>query len=173
MPSWPPLDYDNKQHPPSPTTLRTHGFGQISPAHSFTQEACFETILIHIFKSRMLHSNNTHCLLLVHPLIQHLYCMTTHLHNYNFASIAEYNPNWALQESIPFTRNMAFLACLLHYDLRVSEVMRFAGNNYTGAYRQPHDRLLQIDGLVDSDLLNHYIRVMHTGAPTIFNALTS
>jgi hypothetical protein len=110
----------------------------------------------------MLHSNDLHHLLLVHPLFQHLYHMTTSLHNYNFASIAEYNQNWASQESIPFLRKMSFLACLLHCDLRVSEVMRFAGNNYTGAYRHPHDRLRQIEGLVDNDLLAHYIRIMHT-----------
>jgi hypothetical protein len=172
-PSGSPLDHNSQPTPPSPTTLRTSGFGQISPNHSFTQEACFETVLIHIFKSGMLHSNDLHHLLRVHPLFQHLYHMTTRLQNYNFASIAEYNHNWASQESIPFSRKMSFLACLLHYDLRVSEVMRFAGNNYTGAYRHPHDRLRKIEGLVNNDLLAHYIRIMHTGAPAIFNASTS
>ena len=50
-----PLDLppDNAgAHPPTPVKLRTTGFGSISQHHSFTQEACFETTLLLIYKRK-------------------------------------------------------------------------------------------------------------------------
>ena len=62
-----------------------------------------------------------------------------------------------------------FMACLFFYDLRVANVMRYVGNNYTAEYRNVTKMIERIRGLVDNDLIGHYIRVMTVGAPAHFN----
>ena len=66
-----------------------------------------------------------------------------------------------------------FLACLFHYDLNVGDVMRFVGNNYTGEYRNVAERIEQLRGLIDDELLTLYARVMLVGAPAHFVAETT
>jgi hypothetical protein len=63
------------------------------------------------------------------------------------------------------------LACLFHYDLDTSLLMRYLGNNYTGAYCEVSAivsvlRLHKIDPL----LIDKYVRVMLTGCPNHFVA---
>jgi hypothetical protein len=61
------------------------------------------------------------------------------------------------------------LAGLLHYDLDTSLLMRYLGNNYTGAYREVS---LIVDTLrlhkVNQSHIDKYIRVMLTGCPSHF-----
>eukprot|EP00804_Cyclotella_cryptica_P019196 CCRYP_006111-RA/>CCRYP_006111-RA protein AED:0.13 eAED:0.35 QI:0/0/0/1/0/0/2/0/649 len=155
---------------PTPTELRTKGFGRTSADHSFRQEAAFETTLICLFKSGVLDAADRAQLFAAHPLIKHLWDMVQRLKTLDITPLQEYNEEWAAQTSIPFNRKMRFLACLLHYNGRVGDVMRFAGNNYTGEFRNLRDRVGRIRGLVDDDLLAHYTRLMTTGAPAHFNA---
>jgi hypothetical protein len=158
---------------PTPTELRTQGFGQPSKNHSFRTEATFEHTLIYLFKSCCLDTASISALSGAHPLIGHLHKTIRMLEHYNFQSLREYNPDWAKQTSIQESKVRAGLACLLHYDGRVSDVMRFAGNNYTGAHRNIKERVKRLQGLVDDDLLERYITIMTTGAPTKFNAESS
>jgi hypothetical protein len=158
---------------PTPTALRLSGFGQLSRHHNFTQEASYETSLLLLYKSGYLSTTDLHSIQYVHPLFQHLYRMYRHLSTHNFTGIQERDPKWASQTSLPPTRKRDFLACLLHYDMRVADVMRFAGTEYTGAYRDISHRLSRLQGLVDPDLLSHYIRIMTVGAPAQFHGHSS
>lgn len=167
------LDTGQTHCNPSSTELRTRGFGKPSKDHSFTVEASGEAILILLFKSRMLDEATETALRSVHVLVNHLAATIKRLQHTNFDSISQYNKTWQTQEQIPPERAYAFLACLLHYDGRVGDVMRYASNNYTGEYRKVTERVEKLRHLVDDDLLARYIRVMTTGAPAHFNTETT
>ena len=99
--------------------------------------------------------------------------MIERLKTHDFSVLATYNLSWSSQQEIPKNKAITTLAALLHYDGRVSDVMRFAGNNYTGEYRNIKKRIKQLEGLVDKDLLLRYYDVMTLGAPTEFTAETT
>ncbi len=82
-----------------------------------------------------------------HPLLSHLLSACTHLRTYDFLWLSEYNPDWATQTKLSETRSYAFLACLLHYNLSVTNVVHFLGNNYTGAYRDINSITTQLQHL--------------------------
>ena len=65
------------------------------------------------------------------------------------------------------------MACLFHYDMDVSMVMRFAHNNYTGEHRDVPKIISRIKPYVDTDLLTHFERVMLQGCPHTLVAETS
>ena len=86
------------------------------------------------------------------PLIDHLAKMLTTLKHHDFMCLRQYNKNWAAQQEIPQERVINFLACLLHYNGRVGDVIRFASNNYTAEHRNIPERIKMLEGLVDPDL---------------------
>ena len=65
------------------------------------------------------------------------------------------------------------LACLLHYDLDLSLLMRYLGNNYTASHRKVGEIVEKICPLVTPVLIQHYIRVMTVGCPRHLVAETS
>ena len=160
---------------PSQTNkLSSRRFGQPSLAHSFNQEACFETVLLFIIKSG--HSNpcDTFNLLLAHPLHAHLASAVVNLSDYNFTWLRDYNLHWATQTMINRSKFYAFLACLLHYNLDTSLLMPYLGNNYTGAYRNVPEVIKTLQHYkINKNLINQYARVMTTGCPNRFVANTS
>ena len=162
------------QRPPAPRTLLRSSFGRPSANHSFNQEACFETTYVLVLKSGFFEPSDILALHQCHPLLSHLLCSCVHLRNYNFLWLAEYNLDWAKQESLSNSKAYAFLACLLHYNLSVAHVIRFLGNNYTGAYRNIASIVasLRTHGIAEA-LITHYSRVMTVGCPNHFNATTS
>jgi hypothetical protein len=109
-----------------------------------------------------------------HPLLLHLLCVCIHLQTYDFLWLLEYNSAWSQQTKLSDTRAYAFLACLLHYDLSVANIVRFLSNNYTGAYRDIISITAQLRHLrLDKSLINQYTRVMTVGCPSHFNASTT
>ena len=160
----------SKRHKPSyPSAaqlLRTP-FGKPSKDHSFTQEACFETILFHILSSEFLDRKSRTVLLLADETFETLDSAITEHKNIDFSPLAEYDPNWESQASIPQDRVTHFTACLFHYGMQINLVYRYAGNNYTAAYR--HDflptTLARLKTFLDPDLLEAYKRVITSGAP--------
>ena len=158
---------------PTPTELRTTGFGRLSKRHNFRQEACFETIVLSLFKSEYLDKASLQTVYGSHQLIAHLDKMRKKLENHDFGSLREYNENWSTQTDIPKHKSITTLACLLHYDGRVSDVMRYSSNNYTAEYRNMKQRIKSLEGLVDPELLKRYYDVMTLGAPTEFTAETT
>ena len=101
---------DWNQTIPNKQTLLQTGFGQPSLAHSFNQEACFETVLLFIIKSG--HSNpcDTFNHLLAHPLHAHLASAVVNLSDYNFTWLRDYNLHWATQTMMNRSKSYAFLA---------------------------------------------------------------
>jgi hypothetical protein len=72
---------------------------------------------------------------------------------------------------IPLVKQASMMACLLHYDLDTSLLMRFLGNNYTGAYRHVSDvTAILHHRRTPPVLIAKYIRVMTTGCPAKFVA---
>jgi hypothetical protein len=158
---------------PSTLTLYRDGFGKPDLNHSFTQEACGETTLHFVLKSGYLNSNDKSNLYTAHPLLRHLDYMRQRLVNYDFTWIREINPRWEQQESIQVERAIAMLACLFYFDMDVSLLMRYLGNNYTAAHRNITAIVEKIRPHVDEYLIDHYIRVMSVGSPNTFVAETT
>ena len=123
-----------------------------------------------MLKQGYLDKNSTRNLHESHPLILHLDVMRKRMEQVDFRSLREYNPEWHSQTNISKEKSMKFMACLYHYNFSVANVMRFASNNYTGEYRRVPEMIAKLQGLVDNDLLTHYIRILTTGAPARFVA---
>jgi len=107
-------------------------FGKQDLNHSFAQEACFETTLLHILCSGYLAPQDTLAVCDAHPLIGHLAAAKIAYTHYDFRWLVEYNIDWDNQKVIDPARQEAMTACLLHYNLDTSMLMRYLGNNYTG-----------------------------------------
>ena len=104
------------------------------------------------------------------PLLEHLDKARLHLSDYNFTWIRNFDTNWSHQTKIPAGLSTAMLACLFHYDLDVSLLMRYLGNNYTAAHRDVEAIVAIISPHVDDDLVQHFVRVMTVGCPNHFVA---
>ena len=61
------------------------------------------------------------------------------------------------------------MACLFHYDMDVSLLIRYLGTNYTASYRDVQRTVDTIKPHVDPYLIPHFIRVMNDcGMPQLF-----
>ena len=120
---------------PSAVQLRLGGFGRPDRDHSAVQEACAETSLFLVLKSGYLDDKSTCVLCQTNPLVGHLARTMTVLRSYDFGWLREPDTEWASQENIRDESKKAMLACLCHYNLDVSLLMRFLGGNYVGAHR--------------------------------------
>ena len=95
------------------------------------------------------------------------------LENIDFTGLREYNPNWSEQMEISSEKMNTFLACLLHYNLDISMVFRFASNNYTGEFRNLEETEKTLSPLVDKELIENYKKAMLQGCPNHFVAESS
>ena len=128
IPSW-------KASLPTKASLLTDKFGKPDNSHSFTVQASGETALHLLFKSGYLDKHTTANLHETHPLVKHLDDMRKALSNYDFTWIRDIDSNWSAQTTISKEKSRAMMACLLHYDMDISLLMRYLGNNYTAAHR--------------------------------------
>jgi len=115
--------------------MRTSRFGKPSLDHSFTSEACFEHILIHILKTDFLSLCDTEALLSYHPLFLHLHNMLHWTKHIDFSSLVNPIDNYSEQANISMDRVMQFLASALFYDLDLSTVTRSLRDTHTGEFR--------------------------------------
>lgn len=149
-------------------------FGRPDKNHSFTQESCLETTLVLVLRSGFADPTDLITICELHPLINHLTTNMATLSTYNFTWVRDYNPNWEKQKQIDPDRQLAFTAGLLHFNLDVSLLVRYLGNNYTGEYREVQQVVTKLRHLnIDDDLIKKYVRVMASGCPNYFNAETS
>ena len=127
-----------------------------------------------VLKSGYLHEDDITIVHKVHPLVAHLDNMRIKLADYDFTSIRNINKDWAKQKKISKLKARQMLACLFHYDLDVSLLMRYLGNNYTASYRKVDETvsILKQHKICD-DLIQRYIRVMTIGCPAKMVAETS
>lgn len=125
---------------PSRVSLRRQGFGRPDLNHSFHVKPGLETCIFHVL--RLAYLNVTEiipALSYAHTLFLHLASAMVHCCFYDFRWLRDYDTFWASQQSIPPVKQAAMMACLLYYDLDTSLLMRYLGNNYTGAYRLVSD----------------------------------
>ena len=71
----------------------------------------------------------------VHPLFKHLNMMLNWSQYVDFMDIKEPITDYHKQKVIQTKRVQKMLAAILHFDLSISILIRFLGNNYTGEYR--------------------------------------
>ena len=100
--------------------------------------------------------------------------MSEALSRYDFTWLQSTDTEWASQTAIPEERRKAMMACVFHYNLDVSLVMRFLGGNHTAAHRnvQKAAATLLKNG-VPKTLVQQYVRVMTVGCPISINAHVS
>ncbi len=120
---------------PSITTLQRGPFRKQDHNHSFTQEASLDTIAFIAISLGFITNHNLHNLTSAHPPLQQLQQAISSLANYDFQWIKAANPDWATQTKIHLDKPTAFLACLFHYNMDMSLIMRYLGRNYTAAHR--------------------------------------
>jgi hypothetical protein len=89
---------------------------------------------------------------------------------YDFRWLKDSDPDWATQTTITTERRKAMMACLFHYNLDVSLLMRYLGSDYTAEYRDIETTVeILLDHGVPRELVHHYIRVMTVGCPVSMN----
>jgi hypothetical protein len=153
-------------HPVAPV----HQIRSTGPrSHSFAQETAFETTLLYTLCSGFLDPHDTATLFAAHPLVGHLASAKVAYTDYDFLWLTDYDQHWEAQAEIDQNKQdamTAWTACLLFYNLDTSLLMRYLGNNYTGAYREVNKIVTQLRELkIDEDLIDKYVRVMVTGCP--------
>ena len=87
-----------KQFLPKPIDLYKNKFGKPDTKHSFTQQACGETVMHLVLKSGFLQDDWKQALCSAHPLIEHLDKTRIKLESYDFAWLRNINKNWATQK---------------------------------------------------------------------------
>ena len=80
--------------------------------------------MFHVLKAGYLDSASTLALSNTHTLIQHMSEVMPKCSIYNFSWLRTYDKNYATQKRISKDKQLAFMACLFHYDMDVSLVMR-------------------------------------------------
>ena len=154
--------------------MRTSRFGKPSLDHSFTSEACFEHILIHILKTDVLSLCDTEALLSCHPLFLHLHNMLHWTKRIDFSSLGNPIVNYSEQANISMDRVMQFLASALFYDLDLSTVIRSLRGTYTGEFRDAAGTLAALRQTnCDPALVQEVFRTLIIGYPNKMNACSS
>ena len=154
--------------------MRTSRFGKPSLDHSFTSEACFEHILIHILKTDVLSLCDTEALLSCHPLFLHLHNMLHWTKRIDFSSLGNPIVNYSEQANISMDRVMQFLASALFYDLDLSTVIRSLRGTYTGEFRDAAGTLAALRQTnCDPALVQEVSRTLIIGCPNKMNACSS
>ena len=77
-------------------------------------------------------------------------------------------PKLRLPNIHPINTIQCTLAALLHYDLDIPFVIRYAGNNYTGAHRNVPYILQSIRRHVPQEVFRDIERLLTVGAPDYF-----
>ncbi len=85
---------DWKKTLPTRLDLLSDGFGQPDLNHSFSQEACFETTVLHTLCSGFLDPTDTLAVLEAHPRFGHLASSKVTYTNYDFRWLRQYKIDW-------------------------------------------------------------------------------
>ena len=159
---------------PTRRDLLKKGFGRPDLSHSFHQTPCLETCATHILGSGFLSPGDLLSCLQADSLMAHLATSMVAYSDYDFRWVREYNLQWNEQTAIDPDRQIAFTAALFHYNLDVSLLMRFLGNNYTGEHRDILGTICKLQKYnIPKHLIDKFRRVMVVGCPNHFVASTS
>ena len=148
-----------KQTLPHPAALAKGPFGRPDKNRAWKTESCFDTTVFLFLKygTSYLSDESLMNLLRAHPLIEHLHTMISALATYDFRWLRKIDTNWSSQTSISPRKIRAMTAALFHYNFSVANLMRWLGNNYTGAHRDIQYIVQRIRPHVDPDLVSRLI----------------
>ena len=150
---------------PSRARLASRGFGHPSKKHCFTSEVIFDHILVVIYKSNYLSHSEVTILNKCHLLYEHLYKTLQRTMSIDFRDINVPDPNYMDQTEVSREKQEKFLAAALYYDLHLGSVMRYAGDNYTGEFRDVDYIMSQIKGIAPDEICDNVKKLLTTGAP--------
>jgi hypothetical protein len=76
---------------------------------------------------------------------------------HGFLWLANFNVDWATQETLIDDKAFTFLVCLLHYNLSMAHTIWFLGNNCTGAHHDIPSIVVSLRsrGIAEA-LITHY-----------------
>ena len=154
---------------PTRFELASRGFGKPSKKHCFTSDVTFDHTLIVLLKSGFLREEDTSNLLDCHPLYEHLHKNLAKAINVDFSDLNEPDMGYMDQTEIPPEKINKFLAATLFYDFHLASVMRYAGGNYTGKFRNVEYILSQIKGIAPDEIYNNVEKLLKIGAPHEIN----
>ena len=154
--------------------MRTSRFGKPNLDRSFTSEACFGQILIHILKTDVLSLCDTEALLSCHHLFLHLHNMLHWTKRIDFSSLGNHIYNYSVQANFSKDRVMKIIASALFYDLDLSTVIRSLRGTYTGEFRDASGTLAALRQTnCDPALVQEVSRTLFIGCPNKMNACSS
>ena len=155
-----------RENLPSKGDLLKSKFGRPDKNHSFIVEPIFEHILIILLKIGYLETASLDNVKRAHPLFDHLAVTLDRTVQLDFSRIQSPMSNYDKQTEIPMGKVMCITACALHYDLHIPSVLRYAGGNYTGEYRNVENIVSKLEGIVHQRDIDDLQRVFKVGAPT-------
>lgn len=150
---------------PSRVQLASRGFGRPSKKHCFTSDVTFDHVLVVIYKSNYLSESDVVNLNMTHLLYKHLYSTLNRVKNTDFRDINIPDPNYMDQAEITQEKKFKFLAAALYYDFHLGSVMRYAGENYTGEFRNIEYIMSQIRGIAPDEICDNVEKLLKVGAP--------
>ena len=157
-------EFKGKQPLPA-STMRGQGFGRPDLDRSFFVEKSIDQAVFFILKYQWLDDADRHALCEVAPQYRLLSATIERFRFHDFSPVAEPNPDYATQASIPRERIDNFVACLIHYDMDMGSVIRYAGGNYLATHRDPTTILSHIRDIVPDDVFADCQRLLTSGAP--------
>ena len=169
-----PQDLSWRSTIPTRLALLRSPFGRPSLDHSFQQEPCLDTCGHFLLRSGYLDPSDLIAWFDCNPKLCHLAASMVAFRTYDFRWAREYNLEWESQQAIDRDRQVAYTAILLHYDLDVSSLMRYLGNNFTGEHRNweaTAQRLRECH--IPEEMITKYRRVAQVGCPAHFVTETS
>ena len=83
----------------------------------------------------------------------------------DFTDINVPDPNYMDQTEITSEKKEIFLAAALFYDFHLGSVMRYAGENYTGEFRNIKYIMSQIRGIAPDEVCDNVEKLLKVGAP--------
>lgn len=105
-------------------TLHTTSFGKLDSQHSFLVEPGLDTCLYQVLCSGFLDRTTLISPCTTHPLILYLASAIVHTRFYDFHWSCTYDQDWQHQTHILPIKQVTLMACLLHYNLDTSLLMR-------------------------------------------------
>ena len=133
----------------------------------------FEHVLLILFKSKILCNNSLAILSAVHPLFQHLLNSFRRHEKFDISALKRIDKNWSIQTTIPYVKKLNFLACAIHFDFCIPDVIRYIRGKYTGEDRNIPELLANIKPYVPQSTYNEVYRALTLGAPTWLHGISS
>jgi hypothetical protein len=147
--------------------------GRPSKNHSFTSEATFDQVYIHLVISDYLDNSSLANLNACNMLFAHLCKMMSKLKLDYIYDLFDYDRNYAKQEQIPLYRNLQYLFLAIIHRMHVPSMIRSLKGNQTAEYRNPEQILQACEPALSGDLMHDLRDVLYNYNPAKFNGETT